>query len=113
MATASGDDAIRLFGETSESGFSLKCTKENSHDQDVNGVAWNPVKSGILASVRYARSPKENLHVFRYSRLFFSAELKPRGNYLELFWQADFGYIGQALIGFKVPNSSHVASIQL
>jgi len=51
IATASGDDAIRLFGETSESGFSLKCTKENSHDQDVNGVAWNPVKSGILASV--------------------------------------------------------------
>merc|ERR1712189_127476 len=51
IATASGDDAIRLFGETSESGFSLKCTKENSHDQDVNGVAWNPVKAGLLASV--------------------------------------------------------------
>ena len=38
--------------------------------------------------------------------------MKPRGYYLELFWQADLGYIGQAIIGVKVPNSSHVASIQ-
>ena len=46
------------------------------------------------------------------SDLLFRAELKPRGYYLELFWQADLGYIGQAIIGVKVPNSSHVASIQ-
>ena len=42
----------------------------------------------------------------------FRAELKPRGWYLELFWLADLGYIGQAIIGVKVPNSSHMASIQ-
>ena len=36
--------------------------------------------------------------------LLFSAKLKPHGYYLELF--------GQAIIGVKVPNSSHVASIQ-
>ena len=34
-----------------------------------------------------------------------SAELKPRGYYLEHIWQADMGYIGQAMIGAKVPNS--------
>ena len=40
-----------------------------------------------------------------YARsVLFSAELKPPGYYLELFWQA--------IIGVKVPNSSHVASIQ-
>ena len=44
--------------------------------------------------------------------VLFGAELKPHGYYLELFWQADLGYIGQAIIGVKVPNSSHVASIQ-
>ena len=29
-----------------------------------------------------------------------------------IFWQAYLGYIWQAIIGVKVPNSSHVASIQ-
>ena len=46
------------------------------------------------------------------SLLLFSAELKPRGYYLELFWQAELGYIGKPMIEVKVPNSSHVASIQ-
>ena len=45
-------------------------------------------------------------------RVLFSVELKPRGYYLEHFCQADMGYIGQAIIGVKVPNSSHVACIQ-
>ena len=45
-------------------------------------------------------------------RILFSADLKPRGYYLELFWQADLGYIGRVIIGVKVPNSSHVASIR-
>ena len=36
----------------------------------------------------------------------------PRGHYLEHFWHADLGYVGQAIIGVKVPNDSHVASIQ-
>ena len=44
--------------------------------------------------------------------VLFRAEYKPRGYYLEHFWQADLGYIGQAIIGVKVPNSSHVACIQ-
>ena len=44
--------------------------------------------------------------------LLFRAEYKPRGYYLEHFWQADLGYIGQAIIGVKVPNSSYVAFIQ-
>ena len=56
---------------------------------------------------RYIGTP-----LYLLTRLLFSAELKPRGYYLELFWQADLGYIGQAIIGVKVPNSSHVASIQ-
>ena len=33
-------------------------------------------------------------------------------NYLELFWQADLGYIEQAIFGVEVPNNSHMASIQ-
>ena len=37
-------------------------------------------------------------------------ELMPCGYYFGLFW-SDLGYIGQATIGFKVPNSSKVASI--
>ena len=32
--------------------------------------------------------------------------------YLEHFWQADLGYIGQAIFRVKVPNSSHMASTQ-
>ena len=28
------------------------------------------------------------------------------------FWHANLGFIGQAIIGVKVPSSSHVASIQ-
>ena len=44
--------------------------------------------------------------------LRFRAEYKPSGYYLEHFWQADLGYIGQAIIGVKVPNNSHVACIQ-
>ena len=33
--------------------------------------------------------------------VLFRAEYKPRGYYLEHFWQADLGYIGQAIIGVK------------
>ena len=44
--------------------------------------------------------------------LLFSPELKPHGYYLDHFWQADLGHIGQAMIGVKVPNSSHMACIQ-
>ena len=44
--------------------------------------------------------------------LLFNAEFKTNGYHLELFWQAELGYLGQAIIGVKVPHSSHVASIQ-
>ena len=42
--------------------------------------------------------------------LLFSAELKPCGYYLEHFWQADSGHIGQAN-EVEDPNCSHVASM--
>ena len=48
----------------------------------------------------------------RLQLVLFSAELKPHGYYLECFWQAVFDYIGQAMIGVKVPNSIHMASIK-
>lgn len=58
IATASGDDSIRIIGETTGGGgggdgptFAVRCTAENAHCQDVNGVAWNPVQPGVLASV--------------------------------------------------------------
>ena len=49
---------------------------------------------------------------WNFMHLLFRAEYKPRGYYLEHFWQADLGCIGQAIIGVKVPNSNHVACIQ-
>ena len=55
IATACGDDAIRLFRKSSEGGdatsnFELVSAKEIAHAQDVNCVAWNPKRIGILAS---------------------------------------------------------------
>ena len=52
------------------------------------------------------------MNSFTHALLLLRDEYKPRGYYLEHFWQADLGYIGQAIIGVKVPNSSHVACIQ-
>ena len=57
-------------------------------------------------------SVRVSKYSYSFSWILFSVELKPRGYYLELFWQADLGYIGQTIIGVKVQNSSHVASIQ-
>ena len=45
-------------------------------------------------------------------QLLFSAELKPHGYYLEHFGQSDMGYIWQDIVGVKVLNSGHVATIQ-
>ena len=56
-------------------------------------------------------SEKLSMH-YILDQVLFSAELNPRGYYLEYFWQADLHYIEQAIIGVKVPNSSHVACIQ-
>lgn len=55
IATASGDDAIRIFkedegGDPNAPTFSLICQLEKAHNQDVNSIAWNPVSKGMLAS---------------------------------------------------------------
>ncbi|KAG6449553.1 probable cytosolic iron-sulfur protein assembly protein Ciao1 isoform X1 [Manduca sexta] len=55
IATACGDDVIRIFAETEDSDpnaptFELVCTKFNAHSQDVNCVAWNPLGNRELIS---------------------------------------------------------------
>lgn len=55
IATACGDDAIRVFKEDEESDhnnptFSQVACVERAHAQDVNCVAWNPVIPQLLAS---------------------------------------------------------------
>ncbi|XP_050499398.1 probable cytosolic iron-sulfur protein assembly protein Ciao1 [Diabrotica virgifera virgifera] len=55
IATASGDDAIRIFKEEegcdpNSPNFNLVCVVDNAHNQDVNCVTWNPVVPGLLAS---------------------------------------------------------------
>ncbi|CAG9862446.1 unnamed protein product [Phyllotreta striolata] len=54
IATASGDDCVRVFKEDANSDpdqptFSLVAT-EKAHSQDVNCVAWSPEVPGLLAS---------------------------------------------------------------
>lgn len=56
IATACGDDCIRIFRENEASStskkpiFDLILSIPNAHTEDVNSVAWNPTKAGILAS---------------------------------------------------------------
>lgn len=55
IATACGDDVIRIFKEDDSSDsnaptFSLINSGEKCHSQDINAVAWNPVVPGLLAS---------------------------------------------------------------
>ncbi|KAM7080692.1 putative cytosolic iron-sulfur protein assembly protein CIAO1 isoform 2-T2 [Ciconia maguari] len=55
LATACGDDAIRVFEESASSDprqptFSLAAHVPRAHSQDVNCVAWNPKEPGLLAS---------------------------------------------------------------
>ncbi|MBN3280457.1 CIAO1 protein, partial [Polyodon spathula] len=55
LATACGDDAIRVFEEDTTSDphqptFSLAAHVPKAHDQDVNCVSWNPKEVGLLAS---------------------------------------------------------------
>ncbi|XP_028040315.1 probable cytosolic iron-sulfur protein assembly protein Ciao1 isoform X1 [Bombyx mandarina] len=55
IATACGDDIIRIFKESEDSDpnaptFELLCTKKNAHSQDVNCVAWNPSGNQELLS---------------------------------------------------------------
>lgn len=55
IATACGDDAIRIFKETIDSDpnqptFELIDSMNCAHSQDVNSIKWNPVLPGVLAS---------------------------------------------------------------
>lgn len=55
LATASGDDIIRIFKEAENSDpdaptFDLVCKKYNAHAQDVNCVKWNPSGNQELIS---------------------------------------------------------------
>ncbi|PKK17541.1 cytosolic iron-sulfur assembly component 1, partial [Columba livia] len=55
LATACGDDAIRVFEESTSSNphqptFALAAHVPRAHSQDVNCVAWNPKEPGLLAS---------------------------------------------------------------
>lgn len=55
LATACGDDAVRVFKEEETSDpdqpvFSMVAQKSKAHNQDVNCVAWNPKEEGLLAS---------------------------------------------------------------
>ncbi|KAJ6653257.1 hypothetical protein lerEdw1_009421 [Lerista edwardsae] len=55
LATACGDDAIRVFEEdplsdSQQPTFSLTAHVARAHSQDVNCVAWNPKEARLLAS---------------------------------------------------------------
>lgn len=56
IASACGDDCIRVFQEDTENSqpdapnYKLSCTVQQAHLQDVNGIAWNPKILGLLAS---------------------------------------------------------------
>lgn len=56
IATACGDDAIRVFKEDDSDdkvnapNFTCQTSVSSAHEQDVNCVAWNPKHPGLLAS---------------------------------------------------------------
>ncbi|CAL7935439.1 unnamed protein product [Xylocopa violacea] len=55
LVTACGDDIIRIFKEDSDSDphqptFTMVCSMDTAHTQDVNSVQWNPTVPGQLAS---------------------------------------------------------------
>lgn len=55
IATACGDDAIRIFKEDenstkNEPSFSVVTSVNKAHSQDVNSIQWNPVNIGQLLS---------------------------------------------------------------
>ncbi|KAI0238056.1 putative cytosolic iron-sulfur protein assembly protein Ciao1 [Lamellibrachia satsuma] len=57
IATACGDDCIRVFEEdksssdaVNEPSFNLLVKVTRAHTQDVNCVSWNPTREGLLAS---------------------------------------------------------------
>lgn len=55
LVTACGDDIIRIFKEDSDCdphqpSFTMVCSVDNAHTQDVNCVQWSPTVSGQFAS---------------------------------------------------------------
>lgn len=55
IATACGDDTIRIFSEETISDphaptFALLTSIRDAHSEDVNTVTWHPVTAGLLAS---------------------------------------------------------------
>ncbi|XP_037078542.1 probable cytosolic iron-sulfur protein assembly protein CIAO1 [Pollicipes pollicipes] len=57
LATACGDDGLRVFaeepaagGDGDEAAFTLVATVARAHEQDVNAVSWSPTERGLLAS---------------------------------------------------------------
>lgn len=63
LATAGRDDCIRVFKEEIDSDknaptFNLEVRVNKAHEEDVNSVAWNPVKSDLLASCSDDRTVK-------------------------------------------------------
>ena len=58
IVTACGDNAIRVFKESSEDNgqdplsvnFDLVLTHYNAHTQDVNSICWSPTDVGLLSS---------------------------------------------------------------
>lgn len=55
LATACGDDAVRVFREEDTTDpdqpvFYLAAQLNKAHSQDVNCVTWNPKRAGLLAS---------------------------------------------------------------
>jgi len=50
IATASRDNSICIFRETSPDNFEILTRVQDAHSCDVNTVSWNPTDSSILAS---------------------------------------------------------------
>ncbi|XP_039292759.1 probable cytosolic iron-sulfur protein assembly protein Ciao1 isoform X3 [Nilaparvata lugens] len=74
LATACGDDTIRVFKETpasdkNEPEFELVCTVHRAHTQDVNSVAWNPKQPGLLVSA--GDDSRVNLWQFKEETIIF------------------------------------------
>lgn len=68
IATASGDNCIRLFSEAPDSdpnspSFQLLTQQQEAHKEDVNSIDWNPKQADLLASA----SDDGTIKLWRYS----------------------------------------------
>ncbi|XP_062516159.1 probable cytosolic iron-sulfur protein assembly protein CIAO1 homolog [Corticium candelabrum] len=71
LATASGDNTIRLFQEDestsqdsrNQPSFSVTVSVDKAHSQDVNSVSWNPKRPDLLASA----SDDNSIKLWTYS----------------------------------------------